>query len=233
MRPRLSFMSFLLVTVWWPISSSFAGPVPADHQCMGRWVGEGRNTGHPTPWTIDLTLTASPNGGRCGSIEYTNPDCGGTLENCRLVGSDIHTEERYTHRSADCAPAGQVIIRCEGDQMRYSWIGWERVDSILRRPEGARTDPVQTPAPSRPSSAPSSPSPQSDEPHVPRNPDSTQGSTPGMSRRPATQPPPAPPVPANRSWFSCGISAADTSPSLPLLVWGSVFLLSSRRYRRR
>ena len=60
--------------------SAVAEAVPADHECMGRWVGLGRNSNSTTPWTIDLVLTASPSGGRCGTIEYTNPSCGGTLE---------------------------------------------------------------------------------------------------------------------------------------------------------
>ena len=104
---------------------------------MGRWIGKGQNTGFKTSWTIDLVLTAAPSGGRCGRIEYTNPACGGTLETCNVVDGDIHTKEKYTHSSPDCAPAGKVIIRCEGDTMRYSWIGWERVDTVLHRPVGA------------------------------------------------------------------------------------------------
>src|SRR5688572_2939660 len=93
-------------TVAMPVAH--AVPVPGDHACIGRWVGEGRNTGHATSWTIDLTLTSAPSGGPCGTIEYTNPACGGLLEDCRLVGGDIHTRERYTHSASSCAPAGRV-----------------------------------------------------------------------------------------------------------------------------
>jgi len=80
-------------------------PLAADHACIGRWVGEGRNTGSSTSWTIDLTLSAAPSGGRCGTIEYTNPACGGTLETCQVVDGDIHTREAYTHTDGRCAPA--------------------------------------------------------------------------------------------------------------------------------
>lgn len=116
--------------------AGWAAPVPDDHGCMGPWVGRGQNSGTSSYWTIELTLTGAPHGARCGTIEYENPACGGFLDGCRLVGEDIHTKETYTHAEADCAPAGRVVIRCEGNQMRYSWIGWEQVDTILHRPEG-------------------------------------------------------------------------------------------------
>jgi len=115
---------------------ALAAPIPGNHGCMGPWVGRGQNSGSSTYWTIDLTLTGSPHGARCGTIEYKNPDCGGFLDACRLVGADIHTQENYTHSESSCAPAGRVVIRCEGNQMRYSWIGWEQVDTVLHRPPG-------------------------------------------------------------------------------------------------
>lgn len=48
--------------------------------CLGRWVGEGRNTGHSTAWSITLTLDALQ-GASCGRIEHGAADlaCGGAL----------------------------------------------------------------------------------------------------------------------------------------------------------
>ncbi len=133
---RLAFLGAGLLLA---VGTSEAANVPAEHTCMGRWTGEGRNTGFPTIWTIDLTLTASPSGGRCGTIEYTKPFCGGTLEGCELVKGNIETKESYSHNDGHCAPAGRVVIRCEGDTMHYTWIGWERVDSILHRVQPAES----------------------------------------------------------------------------------------------
>ncbi|MGE0789784.1 MAG: hypothetical protein AB7S26_29190 [Sandaracinaceae bacterium] len=114
---------------------ALAGPVEEDHNCLGPWVGLGRNTGFDTSWTIELHLNSAPDGGRCGTVEYTNPDCGGTLEECTVVNGEIRTVERYTH-TGRCAPNARVNIRCEGNTMHYAWIGWERVDSTLHRPAG-------------------------------------------------------------------------------------------------
>ena len=159
-------------------------PLAADHGCIGRWVGEGRNTGSATSWTIDLTLSAAPSGGRCGTIEYTNPACGGTLESCNVVDGDIHTRELYTHNDGHCAPAGRVIIRCEGDRMRYSWIGWERVDSVLHRPGG-------TPQTPRPGVTPPTPGVTPPTPTVPRP------AVPGPTPAPGPGPAPVTPRPRN------------------------------------
>ncbi len=133
-----------------------AAPIPGNHGCMGPWVGRGQNSGSSSYWTIDLTLTGSPHGARCGTIEYKNPACGGFLDECRLVGADIHTQENYTHSESSCAPAGRVVIRCEGNQMRYSWIGWEQVDTILHRPPGY-SPPANRPGPSGGTTPPTPP----------------------------------------------------------------------------
>jgi hypothetical protein len=151
-----------------------------DDPCLGRWQGVGKNTGHPQLWTIDLTLTSQPGGGVCGTIEYTNPRCGGVLEGCERKGAEIHTRERYTH-SDGCAPPGQVIIRCDGDKLHYSWLGWERVDSDLarvgERPSAPR--PAPTPSLAEP------PSPPSDEPSQPVSRDEpTRGCAPGCGIAP-------------------------------------------------
>jgi uncharacterized protein (TIGR03382 family) len=213
-------------------TAALAMPVPADHTCMGRWVGEGRNTGHDSVWTIDLTLTAAPSGGRCGTIKYTNPDCGGTLESCELVGDEIHTREHYTHRAPNCAAAGRVIIRCEQTQMQYSWIGWERVDSILHRAATTRDG------------EPPSNAPASDDAVAP--PDSTSSDAPPTNAPPTiappvptpANPPPAPsPVPpsARESWLSCAASSAggpsaggSVAVMLLALVWLRRRALSAR-----
>jgi hypothetical protein len=132
MRIASATAAFLAVTcaAW----SARADAILEDHACMGRWVGRGHNTGFPTEWTIDLTLTSAASGGRCGTIEYTNPLCGGTLEDCTLVAGEIRTRERYTHDEGHCAAPGRVILRCDGDQMKFRWIGWEQTDTVLYRP---------------------------------------------------------------------------------------------------
>ena len=202
-------------------------PVPEDHECMGRWVGKGRNTGSSTEWTIDLTLTASPSGGRCGTIEYTNPDCGGTLDSCQLVGRDIHTRENYAHSSRSCAPPGRVVIRCEGDHMLYSWIGWEKVDSVLHRPVVA--PPTGSPGASSPPPSASPPPAVTD------------------SARPSAEPPLDPTVPSSPAPLpssppppvesaGCGACVLARPRELPALLPGGALLglaLLVRRERRR
>ncbi len=191
--------------------------VPADHGCMGRWVGRGQNTGYTSYWTIDLTLTAAPSGGRCGTIEYTNPDCGGTLERCELVGQDIHTREVYTHAESSCAPAGRVIIRCEGDRMRYSWIGWERVDTVLHRPEGAPRSASSPEAPPGPTPTPPTPTPTPAEPRPPATP---SGGPPAPPPVTPSQGPPAQPS-GGCGALGCDAASGGTAPwplALALLV---------------
>ncbi len=158
----------LFIAVGLTPAEALAAPIPGDHNCLGRWVGTGQNTGYDTAWTIELTLTSAPSGGRCGTIEYTNPACGGFLDACQLQGGEIHTRENYTHRSSDCAPPGNVIIVCNGDTMNYAWIGWERVDSVLRR--SGQPTPVDGPssdAPMQPSVAPTEASEAAPAPEVP------------------------------------------------------------------
>lgn len=211
-----------------------ATPLSPDHECLGRWVGRGRNTGHTTYWTIELTLTASPSGGRCGTIRYTNPDCHGFLDNCRLVGNDIHTVENYTHQGG-CAPPGHVIIRCEQNQMRYSWLGWERVDTLLVRPAGAPV--VQQPsspasrgtnplAPS-PSLSPAQPAPPP--PPPPMTPPAGGGATPAP-----TQPSTPPTSTSSESgWFGCSVVNEPSQERINVLwlaaLLGSCLLVLRRR----
>lgn len=198
---------------------ALAHPLPGDHGCLGRWVGRGRNTGFTTYWTIDLVLTSSPEGTRCGTIEYTNPVCGGYLEECRVVGDEVHTRENYTHRDRDCAPPGSVIIRCDGDTMRYSWIGWERVDTVLHRagpPPGSNSPPI---APGIPEPAPIGPSPAVQPSPIPSPP----------SPAPAGPAPVSPtPMPArsgepgpSRGW-TLGCAAVGPTPSGS--TWPFVFV---------
>jgi len=204
---RLARLIAAAAVVFGAASTTAALPVRSDHACMGRWVGEGRNSNSPRTWTIDLTLTAAPSGGRCGTIEYENPDCGGTLERCEVVDGDIHTVERYEHTSADCAPPGRVVIRCEGDTMRYSWIGWERVDSTLHRPEGWEPGPQPSIAdPSEPDR--DGPGPGENEPG------------PGDGEEPAPGPP-APPTDTGGGGDGCaaGCAAGGGAPPLGVLPW--------------
>jgi hypothetical protein len=109
----------------------------------------------PGYWTIDLNLSATESSGVCATIEYTSPDCGGTLEQCERKGDEIHTVEKYTH-SKECAPPGKVILRCADGVMHYTWIGWERVDSKLSRPAGYVSPPTITPPSSSTAPLPSS-----------------------------------------------------------------------------
>ncbi len=222
---RLSSLILFIGSWLWSAPPAWAAPVPPDHECMGRWVGQGQNSNSASSWTIDLTMTASPSGGRCGTIEYTNPACGGSLESCRLVGADIHTREHYTHNDGSCAPAGQVIIRCEGDRMRYSWIGWERVDSILHRPGVAPGGQPGTTQPSSPGT-PSPPPGQMQPPTVPQPPPGVpvSGTPPNMRQVP---PPPPAPNGQGSGLFGCSLGPADAGP--PGLFLVSIFLLLARR----
>ncbi len=193
MKSDIGWRSCVLLGLLLPASAN-ATPLPDDHGCLGHWIGRGRNTGYSTYWTIDLTLTSAPDGTRCGTIEYTNPNCGGFLEACRVVGDEIHTRENYTHRDSSCAPPGRVIIRCQGDTMRYSWIGWERVDSTLRRVGGgpSATPPPAAgtpPPPAPPVHPPSTPSPVQPIPSPPPSP------SPAPSQPPVGDTPPPSPNP--------------------------------------
>lgn len=211
-------------------SAAHALPVAADHACIGRWVGEGRNSNARTSWTIDLTLSAAPSGNRCGTIEYTNPTCGGTLEACTVVDGDIHTREAYSHNDGSCAPAGRVIIRCEGDRMRYSWIGWERVDSVLHRPAGYVPPPPRPPSPGvtpTPSPGVTPPTPVVPPPVVP-------GPSPTPSPRQTTPPRPPPGPPGH--WFG-GCTVVTQRAETPLWPWAAaaaalVAAIYARRRRR-
>jgi hypothetical protein len=206
-------MAGLLAALLALASTAHAIGVPPDHDCMGPWVGLGYTPDFPTPWTIELTMTSAPEGGRCGTIEYTNPSCGGTLEECRLVGNDIHTREVYTHSSPDCAPAARVVIRCEGNTMRYSWRGQYVANSTLHRPEGY-TPPVPTAQPQQPPPGPEQPPVPSPQPQ----PAPTPSPTPAP---PNPSIPPAPPPPPARQPSASWCSACDGSAALlfPLLAF--------------
>lgn len=209
-----------------------AAPIPGNHGCMGPWVGRGQNSGSSSFWTIDLTLTGAPHGARCGTVEYKNPDCGGFLDECRLVGADIHTQENYTHSDADCAPAGRVVIRCEGNQMRYSWIGWEQVDTVLHRPPGY-APPANRPGPS------GGPTPTTPPTVTPQVPGDTPSPPPVVPQHPPLQqdgPPPgqrptgSPPAKAG----GCGCATTAPLGSLHPAAWLlSLALLLPLRRRRR
>lgn len=173
----LSAVAQLLVAL--PIApAAAAAPVTSSDPCFGRWQGRGQNTGMPEHWTIDLTLYENPDGGRCATIEYDNPKCGGTLESCQRRGDEIHTVERYTH-SDGCAPPGKVILRCDGDRMRYSWLGWERVDSTLTRVGEAPAAPAASVAEPKP--APPRADEEEEEAHEPAGclPSCAIGASPG------------------------------------------------------
>jgi len=212
MRRTIVALCILLGT-WAVPATGWTTPLTPDHGCIGRWVGRGRNTGYSTYWTIDLTLTAAPEGRRCGTIRYTNPDCNGFLEDCRLVGNDIHTRENYTHRGR-CAAPGQVVIRCEGDQMRYAWIGWERVDTILHRPgagQGAQPSTVSTPPDIAPPPPPAPPPGQPSPTQPAQAPSTGQGPAP---MQPSTTPPD---VPSGSSWFpGCAVVPRNAARDRPI-----------------
>jgi MYXO-CTERM domain-containing protein len=110
--------------------------------CVGRWQGVGQNTGFPSRWTIDMTVRPPDGEGRCGTIEYTSPRCGGTMEACRVEGGRVHVRERYTHDEGGCAAAAELEFGCEGDRMDWAWLGWEVARSTLTRvgPAPGRTD---------------------------------------------------------------------------------------------
>jgi MYXO-CTERM domain-containing protein len=151
-------------------ATAAAAPVPRTHACMGPWVGVGDQRDGTVPWSILLNMTASASGGRCGTIEYESSQlhCGGTLDECDLVGEDIHTREVYTYGQETCAPPSKVVIRCEGDRMRFSWIGSNgvkeiQVDTMLRRPDGYVDPRMSQPAGSG-SAAPPKPKPRKQEP---------------------------------------------------------------------
>jgi MYXO-CTERM domain-containing protein len=138
-----------------PAAAAVAAPIPREHACMGPWTGVGDEGGDTVPWTIRLNMTASASGGRCGTIEYESSElhCGGTLDDCELIGEDIHTREVYTFGQSTCAPPSKVVIRCEGDRMRFSWVGHIRVDTMLRRPDGY-VDPNLAPRATDPAPVP-------------------------------------------------------------------------------
>lgn len=203
--PRVRVTSVFVVLLW--SASANAAPLNTGDPCFGPWQGRGQNTGSTDYWTIDLNLHANPTGGRCGTIEYTNPKCGGTLESCERKGDEIHTAESYSHQSSDCAPAGKVIIRCDGDVMHYSWIGWERVDSVLRRPQGY-APPAAPSATSRPRKVKPRPDDDEEERDDDDEPATKRGCLP-----------------------SCAVGSRTSHPSLRWLFAAMLFNL--RRARRR
>jgi hypothetical protein len=135
--------------------------------CVGRWQGLGKNTGFPDSWTIDMVVHPPDARGVCGTIEYTNPKCGGVIESCVGTG-EVRVRERYNHGHANCAPPGEVRFSCEGDRMAWSWHGWEVVRSTLTRigppPAPLPTQPVVAPTVVPTATASSSPPPQPAQP---------------------------------------------------------------------
>lgn len=120
--------------------------------CVGRWQGLGQNSGATTRWTIDMVVTAPSADGSCGTIEYTNPTCGGRMLECRVVNGVVHVREHYTHDDGHCADASRLELSCTGDRMQWAWVGWETVRSTLTRVDAPPSPPPSPsePAPPRP-----------------------------------------------------------------------------------
>lgn len=207
------------------LSSGIAAGARADladersFPCVGRWQGVGRTTGFPSAWTIDMTVTPPDGQGRCGTIEYTNPACGGTMEACRVDGGRVRVRERYTHTDR-CAPAAELEFHCAGDRMEWAWVGWEVARSTLTRvgpaPEtSARMDGRE---PSVPEAQGREPIDGPVQPPVDRQPRAEGG------------------APAASDAFGCGCAAHGVgarSPLAALLLAGLVPLARRRRRARR
>jgi hypothetical protein len=133
-----------------------------------------------------MVVTAPDASGGCGTIEYTNPDCGGRMLACRVEGQFVHVRERYTHAESGCAPAGQLEFRCEGDRMDWAWVGWERAESVLTRAGAAPGDPRAQGSerpPQGPSRVPPAPTPTASEEDA-RTPGESAGAAPSTGQAP-------------------------------------------------
>lgn len=183
--------------------------------CVGRWQGVGQNTGFPSRWTIDMTVRPPDAEGRCGTIEYTSPTCGGTMEACRVEGGRVHVRERYTHDEGRCAAAAELEFHCEGDRMQWAWLGWEVARSTLTR-AGPAPDRVDV------------------RPNEPTVPDAPPPSERDDRERRADSFAPETPSGGSVSFAGCGCAAHGVSPRSPLacLLFALVAPLA-RRTRTR
>lgn len=176
--PVAVFASVLLVVSRAPAENE--APFP----CEGRWQGRGQNTGFPTAWTIDMVVHAPDASGSCGTIEYTNPACGGVMVQC-AGSTELRVREKYTHGQGQCAPPGELVFSCDGDRMKWEWRGWEVVHSTLQR-VGPPPSPAERPAP-----PPESPAPPGESTSQP-------GATPPSATPPGETPPGETPPAAGR-----------------------------------
>lgn len=179
------------------------GTGPPGFPCVGRWQGLGQNSGSANRWTIDMVVTPPSADGSCGTIEYTNPTCGGRMLECRVVNGVVHAREHYTHTDERCAAASRLELSCTGERMQWAWVGWETVRSTLERVEGPPIPPPPRPSESSPP-----------RPVVIATGDGEEGS-------------------ARVRFAGCGCSAAGTRASPPwLLVIPALLALNPWRSRR-
>ena len=155
MTTRVALLALMLLA---PAMARAEGTGATGFPCVGRWQGLGQNSGAPSRWTIDMVVTAPSADGSCGTIEYTNPTCGGRMLECRVVNGVVHVREHYTHNDGHCADASRLEFSCTGDRMQWAWVGWETARSTL-----ARVGPP--PAPPAPAPSGSSPGPIAIETH--------------------------------------------------------------------
>jgi hypothetical protein len=99
------------------------GPAPtALDACAGTWTGAGVQEG--SSWTIKLVVAPIEGSGPCGSIDYPTLGCGGFIEGCALrPNGEVWMREVYTRNPGTCAPAGEILARCESGRMAWTWIG--------------------------------------------------------------------------------------------------------------
>jgi MYXO-CTERM domain-containing protein len=200
---RGAWVAALVVVLLAPSMASAEGTGAPGFPCVGRWQGLGRNNGAPTQWTIDMVVTAPGADGSCGTIEYTNPTCGGRMLECRVVNGVVHVRERYTHDDGRCADASRLEFSCTGERMQWAWVGWETARSTLVRVDAPPSaSPSPRPAPSE------TPPPR---PVVIETDDDDEDG-------------------ARIRFAGCGCSAAGTGTAPPWLV---VIVLAARMRRRR
>jgi hypothetical protein len=137
-RSRLAALATIaFVTTFAPIAARTqnAPPgtqVPLAQQCVGHWLGAGRNSPTSVAWTIDMHIT-STSGSACGTIEYPSLRCGGALTNCTFRSGQLTAIEQYTHNPGTCAPDGTVVVRCSATTLRWTWVGDDVVRADLVR----------------------------------------------------------------------------------------------------
>lgn len=100
----------------------------------GSWTGEGQqwNGGDrsQTPdevWGLRVTLADAAGGGYAGTVEYTDQQCGGTLEyvgpnsDAGAQPGDVVFLERITYGTERCIDGGTVLLRPSGRDLIYAW----------------------------------------------------------------------------------------------------------------